>query len=80
VCHDKPIENEKKKKEKIMQNTKDVAPTNEYRNLAISVLTESPTNPRKRFDEISLQELAASIKSQGLLEPLLVRGNENKKP
>lgn len=59
-----------------MQNMKAVALANEYRNLAVSILIESPTNPRKRFDETSLQELAASIKSQGLLEPLLVRERE----
>ena len=30
-------------------------------------------NPRKSFDEKSLQELAASIKEHGILEPLVVR-------
>jgi ParB family chromosome partitioning protein len=29
--------------------------------------------PRTRMDEKSLQELAASIKTQGLMQPLLVR-------
>lgn len=33
----------------------------------------SPTNPRKRFDEASLAELAASIKQKGVLQPVLVR-------
>jgi ParB/RepB/Spo0J family partition protein len=36
-------------------------------------LVESPTNPRKRYDEANLQELAESIRSQGVLQPLLVR-------
>ena len=45
----------------------------EYRDLPISQLVESPTNPRKRFDETSLKELADSIRSQGVLAPLLVR-------
>ena len=31
------------------------------------------TQPRKRFDESKLQELAESIKRQGILEPLIVR-------
>ena len=62
-----------------MQNAIEAVPANEYRNLAVSTLIESPTNPRKRFDETSLQELAASIKSQGLLEPLLVREREQEK-
>jgi len=36
-------------------------------------LESSPTNPRRRFDEAALQELADSIKSKGVLQPLLVR-------
>ncbi len=45
----------------------------EYRNLPIAWLQESPTNPRRRFDEHSLNELAACFKTQGILQPLLVR-------
>jgi len=41
--------------------------------IAIELLTPSPTNPRKRFDEAKLNELAESIKYQGVLQPLLVR-------
>src|SRR5262249_33553723 len=44
----------------------------EYRDLSVTALIESPSNPRKRFDETSLGELAASFKSQGVLAPLLV--------
>jgi len=45
----------------------------EYRNLPLNVLTESTTNPRRSFDDVSLKELAESIRSQGVLSPLLVR-------
>jgi ParB family chromosome partitioning protein len=45
----------------------------EYRDVPVAALTESPSNPRKRFDESSLTELAASFKTQGVLAPLLVR-------
>lgn len=45
----------------------------EYRNLPILNLTESPANPRRAFDEAALNELAASIRTQGVLSPLLVR-------
>jgi len=45
----------------------------EYRNLPLDALTESPNNPRKNFDEAGLNELASSIKSQGILAPLVVR-------
>jgi len=45
----------------------------EYRELPLALLNESKTNPRRIFDEVSLRELAASIRSQGVLSPLLVR-------
>jgi len=47
--------------------------SSEYRNLPVTALIESSSNPRKRFDENSLSELAASFKAQGVLAPLLVR-------
>ena len=46
---------------------------NEYRELPIALLTESKTNPRRTFEENSLKELAESIRTQGVLAPLLVR-------
>lgn len=45
----------------------------EYRDVPVAALIESPSNPRKRFDESSLSELAGSFKTQGVLAPLLVR-------
>jgi ParB family chromosome partitioning protein len=45
----------------------------EYRNLPLSVLTESTTNPRRIFEDVALKELAESIRVQGVLSPLLVR-------
>ena len=45
----------------------------EYRNLPLAILTESAMNPRRNFDEAALNELAESIRTQGLLSPLLVR-------
>jgi ParB family chromosome partitioning protein len=45
----------------------------EYRNLPLDSLTESPNNPRRSFDEAALNELADSIKTQGILAPLVVR-------
>ncbi|HEY1759380.1 MAG TPA: ParB/RepB/Spo0J family partition protein [Bryobacteraceae bacterium] len=45
----------------------------EYRNLPLSLLTESKSNPRRAFDVTALNELAASIRTQGVLSPLLVR-------
>lgn len=45
----------------------------EYRNLPLSILTESKSNPRRIFEDAALKELAESIRSQGVLSPLLVR-------
>ena len=41
--------------------------------LPISAVYPNPDQPRKRFDEAGLQELAASIKASGLLQPITVR-------
>jgi ParB family transcriptional regulator, chromosome partitioning protein len=54
-------------------STQAVAITSEYRDLPIAQLQESTTNPRRRFDASGLEELAASIRTHGVLEPLLVR-------
>jgi len=45
----------------------------EYRNVSLSLLSESKTNPRRTFEEVALMELAESIRTQGVLSPLLVR-------
>lgn len=41
--------------------------------IAITAISPSSAQPRKSFDENALDELAASIKKYGLLQPLLVR-------
>jgi ParB family chromosome partitioning protein len=50
----------------------------EYRNLPVALLVESTTNPRRVFAEEGLKELAASIRSQGVLSPLLVRPKDER--
>jgi ParB family transcriptional regulator, chromosome partitioning protein len=45
----------------------------EYRDLPLAMLTESATNPRRIFEDAALKELAESIRTQGVLSPLLVR-------
>jgi len=45
----------------------------EYRDVPLSLLNESKTNPRHVFEDAALKELADSIRSQGVLSPLLVR-------
>jgi ParB/RepB/Spo0J family partition protein len=41
--------------------------------LQVSFIVPSLTNPRKAFDKVGLQELAASIKTHGVLQPVMVR-------
>lgn len=41
--------------------------------IEISKITRNPNQPRKNFDETALQELANSIKQNGVLQPILVR-------
>jgi ParB/RepB/Spo0J family partition protein len=45
----------------------------EYRNVSLSLLSESKTNPRRIFEDAALKELASTIRTQGVLSPLLVR-------
>ncbi len=45
----------------------------ELRSLTVTSITAGKYQPRRRFDEDLLQELAESIKSQGVIEPVIVR-------
>jgi len=46
--------------------------------LDISTIEPNPFQPRKYFDEESLQELAASIEKHGLLQPISVTQRDNR--
>lgn len=45
----------------------------EIKQIPLSLVSPSPMNPRKTFDEGELQELADNIEKQGLLQPITVR-------
>lgn len=45
----------------------------EFQRVAVSRLVPNKDQPRKRFDDSALDELAESIKSQGLIQPIVVR-------
>lgn len=49
------------------------AAQSDYKPILWKDLETSPTNPRRRIDETTIESLAASIKTQGILEPLIVR-------
>lgn len=45
----------------------------DVQNILIDKISPSSMNPRKTFDEASLDELASNIEKQGLLQPITVR-------
>lgn len=45
--------------------------------IELSKITPNPNQPRKRFDESALQELANSIKVHGVIQPLVVNKLDN---
>lgn len=51
----------------------DSAAGEQLRNLPVKAIRAGQYQPRHHFDEAALDELAASIKSQGLIQPIVVR-------
>src|SRR5690554_1064308 len=41
--------------------------------IAIEEILPDKTQPRRRFDEARIEELAASIRAKGVIQPILVR-------
>lgn len=50
----------------------DAAPRTGVQTLPIEQLEPNPEQPRKHFDPVKLDELSSSIKTQGLLQPIVV--------
>lgn len=57
----------------LIRQTQEERDTGGVKTLSLSDIVPNPRQPRREFNEKALEELAASIKSQGLLQPLLVR-------
>jgi ParB family chromosome partitioning protein len=51
--------------------------SSEFQYIAIDTIHESATNPRRTFDECKLGELAESIRTNGLIQPITLRPNAN---
>lgn len=51
----------------------DIAGDAEFMHLPIDQIQPNPYQPRQRFNSVALQELADSIKQQGLVQPIVVR-------
>ncbi|MCR9277904.1 MAG: ParB/RepB/Spo0J family partition protein [Pseudomonadaceae bacterium] len=54
----------------------DSKPADGLRELSVDQLYRGRYQPRREFDEAALEELAASIKQQGLMQPVVVRPRE----
>ena len=54
-------------------NAQHVEVARSARQTPIEFLRPNPRNPRKRFDDGELDELAASIKERGIIQPVVVR-------
>ena len=50
----------------------DAAPVDAVRDLPIYMIDPNPDQPRRTFDEDALRELAASIESVGVIQPIVV--------
>ncbi|HEV2451278.1 MAG TPA: ParB/RepB/Spo0J family partition protein [Streptosporangiaceae bacterium] len=55
------------------QHTPGAVPGAYFEEVASAAITPNPRQPRQSFDEESLDELAASIREVGLLQPVVVR-------
>lgn len=60
----------------LIPNEADSSPVAErYHTVSIDQITPNPMQPRRAFDEAALAELAASLKTDGMMQPLVVRQN-----
>lgn len=59
-------------------STTSSAPESGLDYLPVDLIDRSPYQPRRSFDEDALDELAESIRSQGLIQPIVVRKTDNR--
>ncbi|WP_264051242.1 ParB/RepB/Spo0J family partition protein [Methylobacterium flocculans] len=54
-------------------DTPEAGKSQAQRKVAVEFLRPNPRNPRRRFNEADLDELSASIKLRGIIQPIVVR-------
>jgi ParB family chromosome partitioning protein len=47
----------------------------DFKHIALAEIKADPNQPRKVFDDLAMQELTASVKEKGVLQPILIRPN-----
>lgn len=60
------------------ENTSIVPQVGSISHISLADIETNPYQPRTEFDQVALNELADSIKVQGLIQPITVRKNGNK--
>ncbi len=64
---------ETRREEALVQASKDAGSTGGLAMLPVARIEPHPDQPRRRFDEAPLAELAASIAARGVIQPVIVR-------
>lgn len=65
--------NEQISMSEVEQKIIDTTPKNQITEISLDELRSNPYQPRKTFDEDSLNELAASIKEHGVFQPIIAK-------
>lgn len=60
------------KEENVSRETNQIKPASGLNEISITDIYPNPNQPRKRFDEAALNELAASIRVHGIIQPIVV--------
>lgn len=61
----------------LLKGVNEPAKESDIKHVTLQSIVPNPNQPRREFPEESLQELANSIKSQGVLQPILVRPSKD---
>ncbi len=71
--------NDDAKGSKIEKKTDTFNKSESFRNISVSQIFINPFQPRKKFDQEKLNELAVSIENLGIVQPITVRKMDNDK-
>lgn len=74
-----PFQTSEPAEELAQSNSVEPVRSNEIRRLPICEIYPNPDQPRKKFSEEKLKELADSIRNNGVLQPIIVRKVDNGK-
>lgn len=73
ISQDIKINEDKPHKRNLKEEKKNAENEEKFKELPINQITPNPDQPRSNFDREKLNELASSIKENGVIQPILVR-------